>query len=137
MLNMKFVNKKNYYHCNSNMTMRINKIINKTQIKIKRNLPFLFILMCTSFLFAQVPNISYSGLQSNYNVNSAMSPLTPSNTSGLAIVRTNVSTFAGNGTVGYVDGTNASPKYYNPTGIAIAASGNIYIADSQNHCIRK
>ena len=105
--------------------------------KTKRNLTFLFILLCNSILFAQVPNISYSGVQSTYTINNAISPLTPANSAGAVIDRTNVATIAGNGTSGFADGTTASPKFYSPTGIAIANSGNMYIADSQNHCIRK
>ena len=137
MLKMKFVNNKNYYHCNSNMKMKETKPTNKCRMTMKRNLPLLFILICNSFLFAQAPSISYSGVQSNYNINSAISPLTPTNSGGLPTIRGNVSTIAGNGTVGYADGTIASPKYAGPSGVAVAASGNIYIIDKQNHCIRK
>jgi len=102
---------------------------------VKSNLILVFVLLCNSFVFAQVPTVSYSGVQSSYTINSPMS-LTPTTTNG-PIVRTTVSTIAGSGTSGYVDGTTASPKFYSPAGVAIAASGNIYIADSQTHCIRK
>jgi sugar lactone lactonase YvrE/CO dehydrogenase/acetyl-CoA synthase epsilon subunit len=104
---------------------------------MKTNLSLLFMLLCSAFLFAQAPGISYSGVQSNYTVNTAISPLTPTNTAGPVTDRTNVSTIAGSGTSGFSDGSTASPKFYSPTGIAMAASGNMYIADSQNHCIRK
>ncbi|MEO7173819.1 MAG: T9SS type A sorting domain-containing protein [Flavobacterium sp.] len=104
---------------------------------MKKSLSLLFILLCNTFLFAQIPNISYTGVQSSYTINNAMSPLTPANSSGATIVRTNVSTIAGSGTSGYIDGSTALPKFYSPSGIAVAASGNMYIADSQNHCIRK
>jgi len=47
------------------------------------------------------------------------------------------STFAGNGTLGYVDGPSASAEFYNPQGIAADASGNIYVSDVGDNLIRK
>ncbi|WP_309612666.1 hypothetical protein, partial [Flavobacterium sp.] len=110
---------------------------NELRLNLKRYLCLLFIIVSSSFLFAQAPNISYTGVQSFYNINNAIAPLSPTNIGGLPIVRTNVSTIAGNGVAGYMDGTTASPKYYSPTGVAVSASGNTYVADSQNNCIRK
>ncbi|MDD2815965.1 MAG: SMP-30/gluconolactonase/LRE family protein [Thiotrichaceae bacterium] len=51
----------------------------------------------------------------------------------------NISTIAGTGTSGYSgDGSVAiSATLYNPRGIAVDSSGNIYIGDTSNHCIRK
>jgi sugar lactone lactonase YvrE len=48
-----------------------------------------------------------------------------------------VSTFCGTGTAGYLDGTSTTAEFNGPTGIAIDASNNLYIADSYNHSIRK
>ena len=50
-----------------------------------------------------------------------------------------ISTIAGNGTLGYSgDGTSANlAELNNPLGVAVDGAGNIYIADSGNHCIRK
>jgi len=45
-------------------------------------------------------------------------------------------TLAGNGTAGYVQGTAASAQFRNPTGVAVDALGNVYVADSDNHCVR-
>ena len=50
-----------------------------------------------------------------------------------------ISTFAGNGTAGFAgDGGPATNANLNgPTGVAVDAAGNLYIADSGNHRIRK
>jgi sugar lactone lactonase YvrE len=47
-----------------------------------------------------------------------------------------VTLFAGS-TGGGADGTGAEAQFYYPTGIAIAADGTMYIADKDNHTIRK
>ncbi len=48
-----------------------------------------------------------------------------------------VATVAGNGTLGFADGNIADARFYQPTGVAVDVAGNIYVADSENHRIRK
>jgi sugar lactone lactonase YvrE len=51
----------------------------------------------------------------------------------------NITTVAGNGTGGYAGdgGPATAAKLYYPSGVALDASGNIYIADNYNHRIRE
>ncbi|MBS1531461.1 MAG: hypothetical protein JSU01_14230 [Bacteroidetes bacterium] len=48
-----------------------------------------------------------------------------------------VTTFAGSGNPGSGDGTGAAATFYNPTGVALDASNNLYVADLLNNRIRK
>nr|MCS3816572.1 RHS repeat-associated protein [Mucilaginibacter sp. X4EP1] len=47
------------------------------------------------------------------------------------------STYAGNGTAGYVDGPMASAEFNHPMGTAVDAAGNVYVSDNYNSVIRK
>ena len=48
-----------------------------------------------------------------------------------------VSTFAGSGTAGYTDATGTKAEFNEPSGVAVDSSGNVYVADTWNHRIRK
>jgi DNA-binding beta-propeller fold protein YncE len=50
---------------------------------------------------------------------------------------TNVTTFAGTGTSGYVDGPRLSAKFSVPIDAVKDSSGNLYITEGGNHTIRK
>ena len=47
-----------------------------------------------------------------------------------------VSTVAGNGLAGYVDGPAAEAEFWHPADIAVAPDGRLYVADWKNHRIR-
>jgi sugar lactone lactonase YvrE len=48
-----------------------------------------------------------------------------------------VSVVAGNGQAGFLDGIGSKAQFNNPSGVAVDAQGILYVADSQNHRIRK
>ncbi len=47
-----------------------------------------------------------------------------------------VSTLAGNGSPGFADGTAAQARFNGPMGVAVAADGRVYVADTWNDRIR-
>src|SRR5215212_6414393 len=47
-----------------------------------------------------------------------------------------VSTVAGDGTAGYVDGPGAQAQFNGPVGLAVSEGGDIYVADTYNDAIR-
>ena len=40
-------------------------------------------------------------------------------------------------TPGFTDGTNATARFNDPAGLAIAADGTVFVADNQNHALRR
>ncbi len=54
-----------------------------------------------------------------------------------AVAQAHVTTVAGSTTPGYVNGTGSAAAFYNPGGVAVGPSGNIYVADSGNNDIRE
>jgi sugar lactone lactonase YvrE len=48
-----------------------------------------------------------------------------------------VTTFAGTGEEGYVDGLADSAKFSSPRGVCVDSKGNVFVADCWNHRIRK
>ena len=53
------------------------------------------------------------------------------------IYNSQVTTVAGTGTTGLLNGATSVAAFYYPQGVAVGASGTIYVADRNNHVIRK
>ncbi len=48
-----------------------------------------------------------------------------------------VTTFAGGGVAGFVDGAGTAARFDSPNGVAVDGQGNVYVADTENQRIRK
>jgi sugar lactone lactonase YvrE len=48
-----------------------------------------------------------------------------------------VTTIAGSGNEGSADGQGSTASFYRPAGVALDASGNLYVTDSGNRLVRK
>jgi sugar lactone lactonase YvrE len=57
--------------------------------------------------------------------------------SSLTGLTTTVTTFAGNGTAGYVDATGTGAQFNNPEAVTVDSKGNIYVSDTYNSLIRE
>jgi hypothetical protein len=53
------------------------------------------------------------------------------------VVAYSFTTFAGQASVGNTDGTGIAARFNSPNGIAIDGAGNLYIADTYNHVVRR
>ncbi len=93
--------------------------------KIMKNTLYVFMLCCVFFLFSNNA-LSYSLNPSSSSVNMPV-----------ADTCVLVSTVAGNGTAGYVDGAGDIAQFMGPYKLDIDAAGNIYVADYSSHIIRK
>jgi DNA-binding beta-propeller fold protein YncE len=101
----------------------------------------LLFLMSSPFLQTvsaqSAPSISYTTPQLLAR-SIPITAISPTNGGGAvpAGTYTNVSVLAGS-TTGYTDATGTSAKFKQPTGMTIDGSGNLYVVDCFNHCIRK
>jgi RHS repeat-associated protein len=95
----------------------------------------------TLFVGAKISSIAEGWTLSAHN---HITPMTPSvlNKGDGTTIRNNahiIETVAGNGTQGYSgdDGPATEAELSYPCGVAVDTSGNVYIADTGNNCIRK
>jgi sugar lactone lactonase YvrE len=84
-----------------------------------------------SALFHTPIGIAVDGSGNVYVADSGNDDIREINPSGVVI------TFAGTGSTGFTNGTGTAASFDNPTGVAVDASGNVYVADQTNDAIRK
>jgi gliding motility-associated-like protein len=100
------------------------------------------IMLCALLLFtavkasAQAPNITYP-TPKVYMVNTAITPISPTNTGGVVASTGTPANYAGNGSNGYRDGAANTAMFDGAYGICADANGNFYVADFFNAVIRK
>jgi gliding motility-associated-like protein len=120
--------------------LMLNLIHNLFLLKTYRLSVLLFALIVLAGLGAQAqaPNISYQSPQV-YTVNTAITPISPKNTGGTVPKNAygGVTTLAGTGSAGSVDGPGTSAQFNAPRGLSCDAQGNIYVADRSNNKIRE
>ncbi|GHU01046.1 hypothetical protein FACS1894147_00150 [Spirochaetia bacterium] len=81
-------------------------------------------------------NTSSSGLGTNYFVGASLTVI-ENVTLYAKWIAPIVTTLAGSGVVGYLDGTGTAAEFYSPTGVAVDNAGNVYVADYADNRIRK
>lgn len=88
----------------------------------------------SSFTTLDIPiSFTYAASQV-FTANQSIAPLSPSHTGGT--IKPKVSAFAG-GNSTYAEGVGSAAGFNNPSGIAIDNNGNLFVADKNNHLIRK
>jgi hypothetical protein len=77
------------------------------------------------------------GLALDFNGNLYVSEFSNHSIRKIVLATGVVTTLAGNGTDGFVDGTGTAARFTNPGGLAFDGVGNLYVADQNNKRIRK
>ena len=79
-------------------------------------------------------NNNTAATQFNWTYDGTASTMTIATTLAITPV---VTTLAGSGSAGSANGTGTAASFYRPHGVAVDGSGNVYVADVDNHLIRK
>ncbi|WP_130734936.1 T9SS type A sorting domain-containing protein [Flavobacterium sp. J27] len=100
----------------------------------EKSILFVFFFKC-GLLIAQAPIISYP-TPNTFFVNETITPLMPSNSGGSIPSEPVVSTLAGTGLAGALDGTITSASFNYPTVVTSNNQNDIIVVDRSNHKIR-
>lgn len=93
--------------------------------------------LSASVIYLPAPSISYPSSNVNFPVGTAIAPLTPLNVGGAVNDYVQVTTLAGSGIDGFVNGAGASAQFSGPSGITALSNGTVFVADEGNHLIRR
>lgn len=85
----------------------------------------------SSARFDHATGIAMDGAGNKYVTDSGTHTVRKISSSGV------VTTLAGNGAAGFVDGIGAAARFNTPMGVAVDGAGNVYVADTSNNAIRK
>ena len=94
----------------------------------------------TQALFSSLLQLALDGSGNVYVAdadNNAIRKISPSGNVTTLAGLVAVSSIADSSPAGYTDGQGAEARFYLPLGVAVDGSGNVYVADSGNHRIRK
>lgn len=95
------------------------------------------LLLTSTVLFSQAPNITYQGIQATYKVGTPVT-LTPTNTGTPPSLKLRAATASGNSNnINYpVDGQAADATYLYPSSVASKADGTLAVADDYGPMVR-
>jgi gliding motility-associated-like protein len=108
------------------------------QASVKTLATIVLLLFTVIISFGQAPDINYA-TPPVFTIGNAINVLKPTNTGGAVPANAygGVSTLAGSGFIGNVNGQGAVASFHAPVSVITDITGNVYVADSQNHQVRK
>lgn len=99
-------------------------------------LVYFFSLLYIGVVFSQAPQITYN-TPNTFSINESISPLVPINTGGNVPNEPIVSTYAGTGSIGSVDGSLLTSSFNLPTISIFDNNQDLIVVDRSNNKIRK
>lgn len=99
-------------------------------------LVYFFSLLHIGVVFSQAPQITYN-TPNTFSINESISPLVPINTGGNVPNEPIVSTYAGTGSIGSVDGSLLTSSFNLPTISIFDNNQDLIVVDRSNNKIRK